>query len=168
MENKLIYNQNKMPEAHKRYGLRSSSNTGCGWVATYNALVLLGRNPEPQKLIKYYESHFPIVNGNFGTFILNVVKLFKELKYEVKVTDNKSRFDELAKNSDVCVMFYHWRKKFSFGAHYVALHYNDGLYTGYNTFSNSDGPDNYGKSLEAFINRRKYFGCILLGINKKV
>ncbi len=168
MENKLIYNQKNLPEAYKTYGLRNSGVTGCGWVATYNALILLGRTPDPQKIIKYYEKRLPIINGNFGTVILNVINLFKQLKYKVKVTDKRAVFDEIAKESDVCIMFYHWRKNYKFGAHYVALHYDNGKFIGYNTFINSNGPDDYGESLEEFILRRKYFGVTLIGIMNKV
>ena len=38
----LIYNQNDIPKGQYRYGLRSSASVGCGWIATYNALTLMG------------------------------------------------------------------------------------------------------------------------------
>ena len=38
--NDLIYNQNDIPKDTWRYGFRPSSATGCGWIATYNALRL--------------------------------------------------------------------------------------------------------------------------------
>ena len=37
----LIYCQRDIPNDQWRYGLRTSADTGCGWVATYNALRLM-------------------------------------------------------------------------------------------------------------------------------
>ena len=52
----LIYNQTKIPKEKWRYGLRTSAATGCGWVATYNALRLMDYRAEPEELIRYYEN----------------------------------------------------------------------------------------------------------------
>ena len=64
MEDDLIYNQTKIPKKQWRYGLRSSAATGCGWIATYNALRLMNYRAQPKDLIRYYERQFPIVHGN--------------------------------------------------------------------------------------------------------
>ena len=39
----LIYCQHDIPKDELRYGLRTSAATGCGWIATYNALRILGK-----------------------------------------------------------------------------------------------------------------------------
>ena len=64
-------------------------------------------------------------------------------------------------------LFYHWKSKWKLGAHFVALQYKDGRFTGYNTYRNSTGPDLYGESLDGFLKQRKYFGCVLITIHKK-
>ena len=38
----LILNQRQIPADQWRYGFRSSAAVGCGWIATHNALRLLG------------------------------------------------------------------------------------------------------------------------------
>jgi hypothetical protein len=53
------------------------------------------------------------------------------------------------------------------GAHFVALHKTDRGFVGYNTYKNSTGPDFYGESLEKFLKKRGYFGCVLAGISEK-
>ncbi len=163
----LIYNQTKIPKKQWRYGFRSSAATGCGWIAAYNALQLLGKPEDPEKLIRYFTRHFPLVNGNFGTFLPNLVIFFKKKGYKVKVTPRRKKYDETAKNCDVCILFYWWHEKRRLGAHYVTLHYKDGRFTGYNTFRNSNGPDDYGPSLEAFLKRQKFFLTMLIGIGEK-
>ncbi len=167
MNDKLIYNQNSIPKEELRYGFRSSAATGCGWIATYNALTLMGFNVTPEKLISYYEKAFPLVNGNFGTFVLSPVFLLKRLGLKVKVTDNIKEFDSLAQRAEVCILFYHWRNKLKFGAHYIAVEQKDGDFFGYNTYKGSEHADYLGNSLEDFIKKRRYFGAILIAVKRK-
>ena len=47
------------------------------------------------------------------------------------------------------------------------VQYKDGKFTGYNTYKNSTGPDLYGESLDGFLKKRGYFGCVLMGISEK-
>ena len=165
--NDLIYNQRSIPKEKWRYGFRSSAATGCGWIATYNALVLMGYEVFPERLIRYFERQVPLINGNLGTIMLGPALYFKKRGFGVKVTAGRKQFDELAKNSDVCILFYYWRNKWKFGAHFTTVQYQDGKFIGYNTFSNSTGPDVYGESLMEFLKKRKYFGAVLIGIRNK-
>ena len=57
--NDFIYCQRDIPKDKWRYGLRSSAATGCGWIATYNALKIMGYSAKPEKLIEYYEKQLP-------------------------------------------------------------------------------------------------------------
>lgn len=162
----LIYNQKNIPKKQWRYGFRSSAATGCGWIATYNALVLMGFRANPERLIRYYERQAPLLNGNLGTLFFGPAIYFKQQKFRVKMTAKRRRFDELVKESDACILFYWWRHKWKFGKHFVTLHCQDEKVIGYNTYSNSKGPDNYGSSLDAFLKQRKYFWAVLIGVKK--
>ena len=62
----LIYNQNHIPKEQYRYGFRASADTGCGWVATHNALCLMGYRTDVKELIRYYEWQLPLIHGNAG------------------------------------------------------------------------------------------------------
>ena len=163
----LIYNQKKIPKEQWRYGFRSSAETGCGWIATYNALRLMGYAADPEQLIRYYERQLPLVHGNLGTSLWGPALRFHQWGFPVKMTMKRKEFDSIAKESDACILFYRWRKGWKLGAHFAAFHHTDDGFIGYNTFSNSTGPDRYGTSLEAFLERRKYFGAVLIGIRKK-
>ena len=163
----LIYNQRSIPKEKWRYGLRASAATGCGWIATYNALHLLGYKTDIDELIRYYEWQLPLIHGNAGTSFWGPAVCFKNWGFPVEVCTNRSQFDTVAKRSDVCILFYHWHKQYKLGAHFVALHARERGFWGYNTYRNSTGPDFYGRSLEAFLKNRKYFGCVLIGIRDK-
>ncbi len=163
----LIYNQTKIPKAKWRYGLRSSAATGCGWIATHNALRLMGYETDIPGLIRYFQRLLPLIHGNAGTFFWAPALCFYKWGFPVKLYVSRSHFDRAAKESDVCILFYHWRNKWKFGAHFVALQYKDGTFTGYNTYRSSTGPDPYGPSLESFLQKRHYFGTVLIGIRDR-
>lgn len=163
----FIYCQRDIPKEQWRYGFRASADTGCGWVATYNALLLMGQYEEPETLISYYERQLPLVHGNGGTLALAPVLYFKRHGFKVEYLSRRDRFDEVAKRSDAAILFYYWREKWKIGAHFVALSHTDEGFIGYNTYRNSKGPDRYGESLDGFLTKKKYFGAVLIGIQKK-
>ena len=163
----LIYNQRKIPKEQWRYGFRSSAQTGCGWIATYNALRLLRYRVEPEVLIRYFERQLPLIHGNAGTSILAPAIYMKQMGFHTKVTARRDEFDRTAKEADVCILYYRWRKGLKFGAHFVTVQYKDGKFLGYNTFRDSSGADEYGPSLQYFLLKQKYFSPCLIAIKDK-
>ena len=160
----LIYCQRAIPREELRYGLRSSAATGCGWIATYNALRILGKRADKEELIRWYERQLPLIHGNAGTIVFGPAVFFRRHGFRVRMELRRDRFDGLAAESRVCILFYYWRNGMKVGAHFVALHKTDRGIVGYNTYKNSTGPDHYGESLDAFLKKRGYFGCVLMGI----
>ena len=163
----LIYNQNDIPKDQWRYGFRSSAAVGCGWVATHNALRLMGYETDIPELIRYYERQLPLIHGNAGTSFWGPGLLFRQWGFPVKVSFRPGEYDLLAKEADVCILFYRWHGKWKLGAHFVALHHTDKGFVGYNTYTNSKGPDHYGESLEGFLKRKKYYATFLVAIRRK-
>ena len=162
----MIYNQHQIPKDTWRYGFRSSAATGCGWIATYNALRLMGYRAEPEQLIRYYQRQVPLVNGNVGTVLFGPALRFRQWGFPVKMILDRSQFDQAAKEADACILFYRWFRKYRYGAHFVALHYTENGFIGYNTYSNSTGPDRYGPSLDGFLKKKKYFTPVLFTIRR--
>ena len=163
----LIYNQHDIPADKWRYGFRTSAATGCGWIATYNALRLLGYRVDIEELITWYERMLPLIHGNAGTSIPAPVLRFRTWGFPVEMVLDQKKFDDAAKNADVCLLFYRWRKGYRFGAHFVALQHTETGFVGYNTFKSSTGPDRYGPSLPDFLKRHRYFGPVLICIRDK-
>lgn len=157
----MIYNQRKIPREQWRYGFRASADVGCGWVAVYNALCVLGKEQDVPELIRMFERQVPLVNGALGSFVGSAPMALHKLGYDLRVSNERSRYDELAKEAPVCVLSYYWRKKYRVGAHFVALRWTGDHFEGYNTFANSRGPDNYGPSLDGFLKRHGYFATVL-------
>ena len=163
----LIYNQHDIPKEEHRYGLRASADVGCGWIATHNALGLMGYKTDIDQLIRYYEWQLPLIHGNAGTSFWGPAVCFKKWGFPVEIVADPRRFDETAKNADACILFHRWRKKYKLGAHFVALHHTDRGFVGYNTYRNSSGPDVYGESLAGFLREKHYFGGVLIAIRNK-
>ena len=164
---RMIYCQRNIPKEKWRYGLRSSAATGCGWIAVYNALCIMGYRPDAEKIIRFFEKQIPVFNGNTGTFILSPAMFFKKLGFAVDVTANMGKFDEVAKSHNVSILYFWWRNGFKIGAHFVAVKHTPKGFVGYNTYKNSKGPDFYGKSLEEFVRKHRYFGTVLISINNR-
>ena len=163
----LIYNQKQIPAEQWRYGLRSSAAVGCGWIATYNALRLLGYRVKIEELIRYYEHQLPLIHGNGGTSFWGPWVFFTQKGFPAEMCVKREHFDDVAGRSDVCILFYRWRKGCKLGAHFVALRRDGDRITGYNTFSNSAGPDHWGESIDAFMKKNHFFGAVLIGIRQK-
>jgi len=163
----MILNQHAIPKRKWRYGLRASAATGCGWIATYNALRLLGYRAKPEQLIRYFERQLPLIHGNAGTSLWGPALRLHQWGFPVRMHADLRRFDEQAKAADACILFYYWRKGLRIGSHFVALHHTQQGFIGYNTYRNSSGPDFYGDSLSAFLRKKGYFGCVLTTVRKK-
>ena len=163
----LILNQNDIPKDQWRYGLRPSAKVGCGWVATHNALRLMGYHTDIPELIRYYERQLPVIHGNAGTSFWGPAVLFRQWGFPMTVSADPGKYDALAKDADACILFYRWHKKWKLGAHFVALHHTQDGYVGYNTYTNSTGPDRYGPSLQSFLKRKHYYATFLIALKKK-
>ena len=163
---KLIENQHNIPKEDLRYGLRTSASAGCGWIAVYNALELLGYHMEPKELIRALEHQAPLVNGSFGTMLWSPAAVLRRWGFPVRLLVKREQFDGAAKQAPVCILFYRWRKGLKFGAHFVALQHTEQGFVGYNTYKNSRGPDFYGPSLEEWLKKRGYFGAVLTTVQE--
>ena len=163
----LIYNQKDIPKERWRYGFRASAAVGCGWVATHNALRIMGYETDIPELIRYYERQLPLIHGNAGTSFWGPGVLLRQWGFPVKVSIRPGEYDSLAKEADACILFYRWHSKWKMGAHFVALHHTEDGFIGYNTYTNSKGPDHYGKSLEEYLKRKKYYATFLVAIRRK-
>ena len=96
----MIYNQRDIPRETHRYGLRSSAETGCGWIATYNALKILGCTTDIDELIRYFEWQLPLVHGNFGTSFWGPQRCFEKWGFSTKLVFERKRFDGEARQAD--------------------------------------------------------------------
>lgn len=160
-----IYNQ--QDEKARRYGLRSSAATGCGWVAIHNALCAMGYRIPTDALIRQLEHQAPGLHGNFGTLALSPMLWFRRQGFPAKATLHRHEFDEALRSCDCGILFYYWKKKYRIGSHFIMVRSTKDGILGYNVYSNSEKEANLGLSLEEWIQKSGHFGCILTTIKKK-
>lgn len=162
----FIYCQKDIPKDKWRYGFRSSAATGCGWIAVYNALLLLGVDPEPEELIRFFVRRLPLIHGTFGTSPLAPAACLRKKGFRVSHTVCRSRMDELAKSSDAVLLYYWWRDGWQLGAHFITVRYDGESFIGYNVYANSKKPSVLGKSLEGFLGSNGHFFPMVIGVRK--
>jgi len=158
-----IYNQTKAPACNFYFGFFRSSYNGCRWIATYNAAIMLGKYVDPEEIITEYELSGAILCGTFGIQPYAINLFFLSRKYKVKSTYDADKFDEVAKKNTANIIFF-WRGK---GAHYVAVRWDGEKFCGYNTFSDSTGPDDWGTSIKGYLQHNNMKGLVLISISKK-
>ena len=159
--NGYIYNQGKGVASQYWFGYFRSSHNGCGWIATYNALVMLGNAQQPHAIISYYENSGALVYGAAGILPTAVARYFKSKGYAVKVSTDLSQFDKQAKRNTANVLFY-WH---AHGAHNIAVRWDGKEFIGYNVFGDSSGPESLGASLASFLSTNGYTGAMLTSIS---
>ncbi|MCL2425391.1 MAG: hypothetical protein FWD05_03530 [Oscillospiraceae bacterium] len=134
----LIDNQNQPPASLVRMGTRPGLNegwyNGCGWVAAYNSLIILGNPMHPAEIVHHFETTGGTVwDGVFGTFPHAIEGLFVELDYDVNHTlfpQITLNLDDTIRNSRVAILAY----MHTSAAHYIVIEYRpeDGTFVVYN------------------------------------
>lgn len=126
----FVYNYYKY-----QYNDLYSDYNGCGWIATYNALLLMGKRVKPSSIIKWYESNNGLIlNGLFGTNPLSIAKYFRnQWKYTVKTgycnlskASSVETLSELIKKGKSAVLTFGWADltDIDVGAHNIAVKYD--------------------------------------------
>ena len=134
-----ITDQDQPSIANKRYGFATVSHSGCGAVATYNALIFLGEYTPFDEVLSYYNQHMLQLNacGLAGTPVSLIAQYFRDLGHTVLVTDGWDEIDVLSKYADASILYYLFPATYwdidAYGSHFVAYHQTTNGYTGYNT-----------------------------------
>ena len=111
-------------------GLLRGKDNGCGWIATYNACIMLGEKVHPAKIIRYFESTNGILLfGALGVNYGSIRVFFWERGYKVKMTFDSYNFDEVAQNNKANIILFQTSSK---TWHYVAFTWNGSEYLMYN------------------------------------
>lgn len=103
----LIINQYKLDS---RYGLHGSAAMGCGWVAVYNALRLLGVPANPETVRMSMEKSL-LLGGFNGTPFYALVLYLRQRGYRVKLSLNRASFGRLARRHPAGILFYLYHKE---------------------------------------------------------
>jgi len=127
----LIDNQNQSPANRIRMGSTDGLNegwyNGCGWVATYNAMIIMENPKHPAEIVKHFEERGGVAFGGvFGTYPNAIEEYVKSFGYSVNHTlfpQMSMNIDDAIKNSKVSILAYLHTN----AAHYVTIVYNEDI-----------------------------------------
>jgi len=123
-QSKSSANQIKMGTSE---GMNEGWYNGCGWVAAYNALIILGNPQHPADIVKYFEeSGGTVFDGVFGTYPNAIEDYLKSLGFTVNQTlfpGLRTNLDNTIKESKVSILAY----AHTTAAHYTAVEYRDDI-----------------------------------------
>jgi RHS repeat-associated protein len=145
------------------FGNTKFGPNGCGIVATYNALIMLGNRTDIADINRECEINGVSVCGSISFYPAYLVRYFKSKGYTVYVTYDKNKFDNnnTIKNAKANIIYYTKPKN----GHYVAFNYDGSNYWGYNVFAGSDVSARcIGGSINAFLDGNGYIGRIIISI----
>ncbi|WP_313130302.1 hypothetical protein [Anaerocolumna sp.] len=139
----LIINQSELKTIP--YGKYTSDYNGCGWIATYNAMKLLGEKVEVEEVL-YYLNKYTILEGRFGTNPFGIKKYFEEQNYDFRHAFLSRKLK--AKKNAVGILLYTDCKI----VHYVAFRREDRKFHFYNDIY---GKENDLRTLDEFLQGKK-------------
>jgi len=103
-------------------GRHPGSYNGCAWIATYNALLILGEHVHPAELIRNYQlTGGTLINGEFGINPSAIRNDFENRGYNVTMASLPSSVDDHIRASTVSILTY----AHSSGAHTVMVYYDN-------------------------------------------
>lgn len=163
----FLYNQMQKPACNFKFGFYKSNYNGCGWIATYNALYMLGRWMHPSEIIRRYEVRGNILAGTFGVDPHAIVLFFEQLRYRVSTQYNINYIDSSAKRNTTSILFYFNGPNVTYGAHYVAVKWNGREYLAYNLDSqcSNSQPTAIGSSLKQLIKWNNFNFKLLISLS---
>lgn len=144
-----VNGQGLPPVRDMRYGAVDMARSGCGVIAVYNALVLLGEPYCLCDVIAWGDRHAAVLFGLLGTFPSAAKGLFRRLGCEVAAVRDPRAMDACARKADVC-LFTYWNRRGSVrrGMHTVCARWRDGGLEVYNLSNACAGTARKGSFLE--------------------
>jgi len=126
-----VDHQSRRPASDIRMGVNEGYNegwyNGCGWIATYNALIILGKPVHPAEIVRSFETNVGIVLGGvFGTYPNAIVDYLNYMGFNVTHTlfpQLTMNIDEVIKSSKVSILAY----AHTSAAHYIAIEYREDI-----------------------------------------
>ena len=103
-----INDQSADPYGSMTLGRTTVAHGGCGIVASYNALRSLGKNPDFNEVLAYYNKRESdlLFGGTAGMLPSLVASYFRDLGYTVIVTEDYDGIEIFSKTADACIMWY--------------------------------------------------------------
>lgn len=134
----FIYSQTQPEQARLRLGAVDLAYGGCGPVACYNVLRLLGdARTALEDILQWYQSHHGLLfGGRLGSTPWAAARYLKGRGCRVTFLFRREKQEKALQTGRPCILWYAYRSGKRPQAHFVALQSGDGGIRAYNVWSN--------------------------------
>ena len=102
------------------FGAMTSDKNGCGWIALYNLLHALGRDPDPEQIVTALEKTL-LFHGVLGLNLFALVWALKKQKLPLHVALRAFHAQQLAEQCTAGIILYYTGRR----NHFVAFRRED-------------------------------------------
>ncbi len=138
-----------------RIGSRNFASSGCGAIATFNALSMAGMKPDMVDIVDFYERKGLVFNAALGVNPAAVKKYLAKNGLSWKCYKGKQNWDACLGDNQVAIMLYFWVSPKGMGAHYVSMEKCPKGMRVYNVYGNRDEAYEY-EDIQAFLGSGNY------------
>lgn len=151
-----------------RIGSHNFAHSGCGAIATFNALSMAGLEPRIEEIVDFYERKGLILNAGFGVNPVAVKKYLTNTGLNLTCYKGKQKWDDCLQKEQAAIMLYLWVGPKGMGAHYVSMEKSSQGVRVYNVYGNRDVTYEF-EDIQAFLDSGKYKRVVsMFVIDKKV
>lgn len=151
-----------------RIGSCNFAHSGCGAVATFNAMSMVGLEPKIEEIVDFYEHNGLILNARMGVNPTGVKKYLSTQNLQWKFYSKKTDWDACLGEDQVAILLYWWVSHKGCGAHYVSLERTEEGIRVYNVYGNRDVAYDF-KDIQAFLESGNYKRVVsMFVIDRKV
>ena len=121
-DNGYIIDQRRMEDV--KYALGDTAKNGCGWIAAYNVMKMLGNNPDAADILRDMEPG-ALLFGSLGTDPFYIADYLSAQGCKVEFHTSMIMAEKAAKEADANIYVYFYvTKDGRLGGHYVAFNYD--------------------------------------------
>lgn len=138
-----------------RIGSRSFASSGCGAIATFNALSMAGMKPDMVDIVDFYERKGLVCNAALGVNPAAVKNYLAKNGLTWKCYKGKQDWDACLGDGQAAIMLYFWVSPKGMGAHYVSMEKCPKGIRVYNVYGNRDTAYEF-EDIQAFLESGNY------------
>jgi len=138
-----------------RIGRHTFAHSGCGAIATFNAMAMAGLQPDITEIVDFYEHKGLIMNAALGINPMAVKKYLTGAGLTWKSYRGKQDWSALLEPGKIAIMLYWWVSKNGCGAHYVSMEPCEKGVRVYNFYGNRDVPYEF-EDVQTFLESGNY------------
>ena len=163
-----IYDQSNEEYADITFGNSTLSYSGCGAVATYNALLSLGSRPSLENIVQQYEQNDAfLLGGVAGISYRALADYFADAGYNVSMYKETELFDYFVSKSDAAIVWYTWANSGEMGMYFFHVDSTAGLNRGYNVYRGENAVRFLPSNLSDFFSGSNGKYAVLICIDRK-